>query len=127
MISAAVNRNNDMFLLNGQIGRATAGDQTVQFVRQRLLTYLEEWFLDETAGLPYLQSIFVKPANLPLTESLIKNEILNTAEAQELISFDFTFNRTTRIVSISFEALTEFGVVSATLKMNQLTAEIQSA
>jgi hypothetical protein len=126
MISLAVDKCNDIFLENGNLCRVTGSAQTIQFVRQRLLTYLGEWFLDTLAGLPYFQQILVKPANEILTEAVIKNEIATTPEVQELTSFEFTFDRSVRIVNIDFTAITEYGEVSASLKMNQTTAEIQS-
>ena len=126
MISRAVNSTNDIFLLNGRIATIDEGDQVIQSVRTRLLTYREEWFLDLTAGLPYFQEIFTKPANLVFTEAAIKREILDTVGVEKLISFEFTFDRSTRILDIRYEAETVYGTVSDTLMMNQTTAEIQN-
>ena len=126
MIGRSLNKCNDLFLENGSIATIDAGDQVVQHVRTRLLTYLEEWFLDTTAGLPYFQQIFIKPANLTLTEAVIRNEILETSDVEKLISFEFTFNKTKRTLEVKFEAQTTFGVVSSTLRMNQTTIEIQN-
>jgi len=126
MIGRALNKCNDLFLENGRIGTIQAGDQVVQHVRTRLLTYLGEWFLDINAGLPYFQNIFTKPVNLTLTESVIKNEILQTPDVNKLVSFEFTFDRTKRILEIEFEAETTFGEVSSSLRMNKTTLEIQN-
>jgi hypothetical protein len=126
MIEKAVNSSNDIFLLNGKIATITGSEQVAQSVRTRLLTYLGEWFLDTTAGLPYFQRVFTKPANFILTEAAIKNEILRTEGVDKLLSFEFSFDRNTRILDISYTAITIFGEISTTLKMNQTTAEIQN-
>lgn len=127
MISRSLNTGNDLYLLNGRIAVIQDGEEVLQHVRTRLLTYQAEWFLDTTAGVPYLQRILIKPANLSATESLIKSEILQTPGVDSLSTFGLEFNKTTRTLNINFTAQTTFGDVSGTLKMNQTTAEIQAA
>lgn len=127
MISRSLNSSNDLYLLNGRIATVQDGNEVLQHVRTRLLTYQAEWFLDTSAGLPYLQIILIKPANLSATESLIKSEILQTPGVDSLSAFGLEFNKTTRTLNITFTAQTTFGDVSGTLAMNQTTAQIQAA
>ena len=127
MISRSLNNSNDLYLLNGRISTVQEGNEVLQHVRTRLLTYQAEWFLDTTAGVPYLQSILIKPANLSATESIIKSEILQTPGVDGLSSFGLEFNKTTRTLNINFTAQTTYGDVSGTLRMNQTTAQIQAA
>ena len=127
MISRSLNSSNDLYLLNGRISTVQDGNEVLQHVRTRLLTYQAEWFLDTTAGVPYLQSILIKPANLSATESIIKSEILQTPGVDGLSSFGLEFNKTTRTLNINFTAQTTYGDVSGTLRMNQTTAQIQAA
>ena len=127
MISRSLNSSNDLYLLEGRIAVIQDGEEVLQHVRTRLLTYQAEWFLDTTAGIPYLQSILIKPANLSATESIIKSEILQTPGVEGLSSFGLEFNKTTRTLSINFTAQTTYGNVSGTLRMNQTTAQIQAA
>ena len=103
------------------------GNEVLQHVRTRLLTYQAEWFLDTSEGVPYLQRILIKPANLSATESVIKSEILQTPGVDSLSAFGLEFNKTTRTLNINFTARTTFGDVSGTLNMNQTTAQIQAA
>ena len=126
MIGRAVNKCNDLFLENGHIATVDKGDQVIQHVRERLLTYQDEWFLDTSAGLPYFQEIFTKPVNAVLTESAIRNEILQTPDVEKLTSFEFSFDKSKRTLSIKFNAVTTFGTVSSTLRMNETTIEIQN-
>lgn len=111
MNSFALNAHNDIFLQGGRFARVTNGAYVVQAVRSRLLFYREEWFLDKTAGVPYFQSVFVKPANLGRVESLLKQEILQTNGVARLVSFSMEFNPTTRKLEVEFSAETTFGVI----------------
>jgi hypothetical protein len=111
MISRALNSDNDLQLVGGQIHRVSDGPEVLQAVRSRLLFYRGEHFMDTTVGVPYFQQILVKPANLPLFESLLKSEILGTVGVEELLSFSVDFNKLTRRSSVSFSARTTFGEI----------------
>jgi hypothetical protein len=67
-----------------------------QLAKQRLLTYLGEWFLDITVGVPWFQQIFVRPFRGSISEALIKRHILNTRGVRELVAFDMQINNFTR-------------------------------
>ncbi len=118
MNSYAINKEHDLFLKNGQIARNADGDEVVQHVKTRLLFFLEEWFLDSSAGLPYFQEFFTKPANISNLESRIKSEIITTDGLQELLSFDLDFNNVTRKVRVNFKAVTTYGTLSDEVSIN---------
>jgi len=128
MTILALDSNNDLFRNGSAIARHYNGNEVLQMVRSRLLTYFGEWVFDTTAGTTYLQEIFVRPANLGVTESIIKSRISGTTVmtdtgetegVQEIISFTLDFNRTTRRLSIEFEARTTFGeLIGDTLFIN---------
>ena len=112
MIGRALDSNNDLILNNGSIQTVTEGAEVVQHVRTRLLFYMEEWFLDLNAGVPYYQQIFVKPANLANVESIFKTKILNTPGVERLLNFAMTFDGgSSRQLSVSFSAETIYGVI----------------
>ena len=127
MITRSLNSSNDLYLLNGRIAVVSEGEQVLQHVRTRLLTYQEEWFLDTRAGVPYFQEVLIKPANLSGTEALIKTEVLQTPGVASLSSFGLEFDPNTRTLTINFTALTTFGDVAGVVKINQTTAQIQAA
>ena len=111
MTIKALDKNNDIFLQNGSIHTTTDGAEVVQQVRSRLLIYLGEWFLDTTAGVDYFNSIFIKPVNLNLVESIIKTVIIDTDNVEELTVFELAFNKASRKMEIDFEAITTFGEI----------------
>lgn len=119
MLGRALDENNDIFLRRGSISTVKDGAELVQHVRSRLLFYLGEcsWATDK--GVPYFQRVFVKPMNLPETESIFKAEILNTQGVQRLTDFQMTYNSANRRLAVVFEADSVYGVITgATLNTN---------
>ena len=112
MISRALDSNNDMLIRNGTFATVIDGAQVVQHVRTRLLFYLGEWFADKRAGVPWFESVFTKPFNVGLTESIIKSVILNTPDVLQLNSFSMAVpDPSNRQLIVSFSAETTFGII----------------
>jgi hypothetical protein len=111
MIGRGLDSNNDLIVENGQFKLVEDGAEVVQHVRTRLLFYKEEWFLNLQAGVPYFQEIFIKPASLANTESIIKSKILNTRHIESLTEFEMQYDNLSRKISISFSAITSFGTI----------------
>lgn len=109
MIGLALNSNNDIYAEQGALKRVDRGAQVVQNVRSRLLMYLSEWFLDTTAGVPYFEEIFTKPANIGNTESILKTVILRTQGMERLTEFSLDFTSSTRQLSVFFSGITTDG------------------
>lgn len=112
MIGRALDSNNDLIVENGQLKLVVDGAETVQHVRSRLLFYLEEWFLDITAGTPWFQEVLIKPANLANIESIIKSRILETPEVDTLTEFTLDYEGdSVRKLTVGFTAQTTFGTI----------------
>lgn len=113
MIGKALNENNDIFFEKGGIRLVEDGAEVVQHVRTRLLFYMGEWFLDKLAGVPYFQSIFVKPADLGNIESIFKTKILETPGVLQLNEFTMTYQgQSQRKLTVEFSAETTFGTIN---------------
>lgn len=114
MIGRALDSNNDIIVKNGSLQLVEQGAETVQHVRTRLLFYLEEWFLDVTAGTPYFQEIFTKPANLANIESIFKSRILNTPGVDSLTEFSMDYEGgSSRKLTVTFSAETTYGSINS--------------
>ena len=109
MINRALDTNHDLFARQGGIALVSGVDQVVQHIKTRLQLFLGEWFLNEFEGVPWFQSIFVKPADLLAIEVIIKDTILQTNNVDELLSFDMNYDASNRSFEITFEASTDFG------------------
>jgi hypothetical protein len=89
-----------------------ATNPVLQNVLQRIRFFLGEWYLDNTQGIPYFQQILVKNPDQTKIDAIFSNIILGTPGVTQLSSYSFTVNRTTRVLTISFNAITTSGIVS---------------
>lgn len=100
---------NDLFFEANSLAVVTEAEAVGQHIRQRLKTFIGEWFLDTAAGVPWLQQIFAKHYNPALAEAVTKSEILATDGVVSIESFSVRFDRTSRGVIInSIEVLTDY-------------------
>lgn len=111
MLVRRLDSNHDMTFGYGLANYSTDAEACSQNVKTRLLLLQEEWFLDTTAGVPWLQQIMVKPADLALAESIIKERILTTEGIESIQAFDFTFDANTRKVNIACTVKTIYATV----------------
>lgn len=94
---------------DGNIAMVTDAHAIGQHVRQRLGAYEGEWFLDTTAGVPWLNEILGKAYDPAIAEALVKAEILDTDGVTEITSFSVGFDRRSRGLMIrSVEVATEY-------------------
>jgi hypothetical protein len=105
----ALDANHDLHLRGGQIARVRGADYVVQSIRTRLLLYQGEWWLDLEAGVPWFDEILGVPGSLRTAEAWIRQTILDTRFVDSLTSFSVTFDPRARRLTITFDALTEFG------------------
>lgn len=103
---------NDLILEDGDLALVEDGDAVAQHILQRLRTFLGEWFLDLTAGVPYYQDILKKNPNIDVVEQVFKREILFTPGVLELMSFSLELDTALRKLSLSFKVRTVDGPVS---------------
>jgi hypothetical protein len=76
-----------------------------EFIAQKietvLLTFLREWWLNRTLGLPWFESILIKNPNIDLVNSLIQNEVLEIEEVIEIVDYENTYENDIRKMTIS--------------------------
>lgn len=93
--------SNDLYLAaDGSLATVSDALAVGQHVRQRLQTFEGEWFLDSTAGVPWLDRILGRAYDPALAEAVVKAEILDTDGVTEITSFSVSFDRETRGVTI---------------------------
>lgn len=97
-------KTHDIKLVNRDISLLRDGDLVGQRIKQRLLTYLGEWFLDATIGLPWNELIFQKGFPINLIRSYIIRVIVLTVGIESLDTFELDVNSSTREMFIKFEA-----------------------
>jgi hypothetical protein len=101
--------SHDLVLENYDLQLNTGLALVQQRLKQSLLFFLGEWFLDVTDGVPYYQDIFIKAPDIITVESIFKSTILETPDVLELISFELEYTNIDRGLSLEFEVKTTFG------------------
>lgn len=100
--------NKDIYV-DDETGQTIWADDFSQYCRQRLesslATYLEEWFYDTTAGIPYFQTLFknVKARNIQsVADQIFKRHIETRSYVKSLDSFSSSLTNQTRIYTCTF-------------------------
>ena len=82
-----------------------------QAIRIHLLFFKGEWFLDETAGLPYFQEILIKNPQVPALQSVFRAELLKTLGVKSVESISLTFDKPGRSLAVTFRVVTDTGAI----------------
>lgn len=112
-----MDENGDLAIVDGDLALVTGVDATVQFLVQSLRLFLSEWFLDETAGFPYYDEVFVKNPNPAALDSLFKTYIIDLPGVEQLLDFSLNFDVSTRQLTITgviqaFDGEADFSVAT---------------
>ncbi len=100
----------DISLNNFQL--AKDGDYIKQKLEIVLRTFLGEWFLNISDGVPYFEDIFKKNFNPARIETVIKAEILKVLGVDKITAFDM--NLLNRQLEIDFTVSTNYGELNIT-------------
>ncbi len=99
-----ISADNDLLLVGGA-GRIR------QQIKVTLLTWLGEWFLDTRFGVPYLERVLKKNPNFSHIRGIIRGKILAVPGVKSIKSLVLSFDRPTRLLTITYEADTDEGIV----------------
>lgn len=104
----------DLDMTTGGLVVIDGAQQVLQQIRSSLRLFLDEYFLDTTLGVPYIQKIFQKGTGQGVIEGLLKQTILDTDGVIELTFFQLVLGGQNRIGTLTFTVLTTNGVVTST-------------
>ena len=102
----------DVEVVGNDLVLTTGVDAIKQHLKQRLQTFLEEWFLDKRIGIAYYQYILKKNPDAIIVDSLLKSEIVNTPGITELTRFSLDLDASTRILTVAFSAKSTEGPIN---------------
>lgn len=92
---------NDLYLdSSNNLAMAKDAQAVGEHVRQRLMTFYGEWFLDTTAGVKWLTEILGQRYDPALAEAVVKAEILDTDGVTGISGFSVSFVRGRRELNI---------------------------
>jgi hypothetical protein len=78
-------------------------EAAVQGARIKLQFWRGEWFLDTTQGVPYVQDVFVKPANFAQLEALFRRILTSVPEIDAVPVLSLMLDRETRALRVDWE------------------------
>lgn len=82
-------------------------ESLAQRLKVKLLTFRGEWFLNDTLGIPYYQSIFRAGVSKATVDTIFLRAISSEPEVIQVLDFDSSMDNTNRIYSLSFKVRSE--------------------
>jgi hypothetical protein len=101
----------DLAISNLDLSMVAGAERVSQQLQIKLKLWRGEWFLDTEFGTPYLQDVLGKRMSLNGAVASIKKSIMEVEGVQMIETFDYNFNRKTRMLDIQFSATTPYGLV----------------
>lgn len=95
--------------LLGELSFVDGAERIAQQVKVTLLTFLGEWFLDTTFGVPYFESILVKLPDRATIEAVLRARIRAVPGVERVRRLDLDIDRELRILRVTFDADTTEG------------------
>ena len=113
MLDLALNSNShDLILKDGDFLFIDDATRIAQQIKIRLWTFLGEWFLDTTHGVPYLERVLVKNPSLGLVKSIFISHILAIKDVEKVETISLLYNAKTRTLTIDYTAMTAYGLIT---------------
>lgn len=111
MIDLKLDSQHDLLFKDGKLVLVSGANLVAQRIKVTLLTFLGEWFMDTTIGVPYLEKVLVKPADKAKLENIFRKKILSVQDVKKVNNINTSINRIERHLIVEFEAETEKTVV----------------
>lgn len=101
----------DLEFTNNSLTFVEGADEVVQRLRQRLRSFLGEWFLNTSLGIPYLQEILKKNPQHGIVDAILKKHILNTPGVIKLLEYSYVVDSSARTSTLTFKVLSVDGPI----------------
>lgn len=98
-------KDNDLMLIDH-------AERIAQQIKITLQFWLEEWFLDTTKGIPYLQYICIKNPNVQHIRQIFRNAILSVNGVDSVTNLTVSVNAKERILEVTYTASTSEGLLT---------------
>lgn len=97
--------NNDLMLIDN-------AERIAQQIKITLQYWHEEWLLDTTKGIPYLQYICIKNPNLQHIRQIFREAILSVNGVDSVSQIVLNVNARERILEVTYTASTSAGLMT---------------
>jgi hypothetical protein len=91
MLAISLDSSHDLHLVGGDLATVTDAAAVAQRVKQHLKFWHGEWFLDRTAGVQWVEFVFVRPFDQGIAEAVLKEAVLGVLGVASIESFDVEF------------------------------------
>ena len=110
----------DLVFINGgsPVTQRTA-TVVAQRLRITLYTFLGEWFLDATVGVPYYQQIFGKIRTKSAVDLIFQQIITDDPDVIEILTFNSTLDSANRGYSMTFQVRVSDNTASLPITISQ--------
>lgn len=113
MVDIALHANDhDIIIKDGDFLIIDNAERVAQQIKVRILTFLGEWFLDNTHGIPYLEYILVKQPNPALIKQILSEQISAVNDVKSLTSIELDYAVKNRTLIVNYEVTTDFGLIT---------------
>jgi hypothetical protein len=114
--------NNQLWLTDNSVSAVpevaamapSAGQETLQLIRNNLRMGLAEEPLDLSLGVPYMQQILQKGTPLETVQTLLYEAIQDTPGVLAVLNFATSLDKATRHLTVTFTVQTDSGPVTST-------------
>ncbi len=111
MSSLKLDNTGDIDVTNNEVTLTEGLDAIRQHLQCRYRTFLGEWFLDTSIGVPYYQEILTKQPTFQLVQSVLKAVALETPGVTDLTEFTFDYDPVKRWFTLALACLTTEGQI----------------
>jgi hypothetical protein len=113
MVDIALHANDhDILIKDGDFLLIDNAERVAQQIKIKLLTFLGEWFLDTTWGVPYLEYILVKQPNQELIKQILSEQISSVDDVKSLNALELDYQVKIRTLIVNYEVSTEYGLIT---------------
>jgi len=92
-------------------------DKVAQQIKINLLSFLGEWFLDVTYGVPYLEEILVKNPRMASVETILRSHISSVPDVIRIDHLGLSWDRQKRYLFVEFACTTNLGPIKESVKL----------
>lgn len=119
MIDLKLNAQHDLMFKDNKLVIVDGINQKAQQIKVVLLTFLGEWFLDTTIGLPYFDEILTKNPDSTRIQAIFRKKIMGVVGVKEVERLSLEFHRKERTLVVSFSVRTNEGSIQDRIEVKR--------
>jgi len=109
-LDLALSADHDLDLdLLGRTSFVDGAERIAQQIKTTLLTFLGEWFLDTTFGVPYFEDVLVKSPNRASIEAIFRARIRAVPGVARVRGLELQVERQLRVLRVTYDVDTAAG------------------